>query len=319
MTSLIAGGSVLFIGFIINEAMVREPWASPTVLFSRNVILVLLALAAYMATSLSNTMLITNFLTTVAQFRPEQIGDMLAIYTALPLIVVIFVVVYLLRRFDARIVAIVGFVSFAIAAWLGTRVTQAWSPETFVPMALAQSVGQGLTFTALLVFAMSNSNPARGTAFVAYIQFMRVDMIEITTSGMSTWLRVREQVHSHLIDLHVSVGDSEVVQVLARLTGRFAEHSAAVDTDVARATGTLAALVRRRSQRPLHHRRLSGLLLGRPCRAAADQPDARSPARSVDAGDKASSARRRASPAGIRLSRGADHAPVPRTILPHGC
>jgi MFS transporter, DHA2 family, multidrug resistance protein len=236
---------VLFIGFIINEAMVREPWASPAVLFSRNVILVLLTLAAYMATSLSNTMLITNFLTTVGQFRPEQIGDILAIYTALPLIVVIFVVVYLLRRFDARIVAIVGFVSFAIAAWMGTRVTQAWSPETFIPMALAQSVGQGLTFTALLVFAMSNSNPARGTAFVAYIQFMRVDMIEITTSGMSTWLRVREQVHSQLIGLHVSVADSEVVQVLACLTGRFAEPSAAVDTPVARATGTLAALVRR--------------------------------------------------------------------------
>jgi hypothetical protein len=29
-------------------------------------------------------------------------------------------------------------------------------------MALLQSVGQGLTFTALLIFAMSNSNPARG-------------------------------------------------------------------------------------------------------------------------------------------------------------
>ncbi|MEA2731994.1 MAG: transporter, family, multidrug resistance protein, partial [Acetobacteraceae bacterium] len=218
---------------------------SPTVLFSRNVILVLLTLVAYMVTSLSNTMLITNFLTTVGQFRPEQIGDMLAMYTALPLIVVIFVGVYLLRRIDARIVAIVGFVSFAIAAWLGTRVTQAWSPETFIPMALLQSVGQGLTFTALLIFAMSNSNPARGTAFVAYIQFMRVDVIEITTSAMSTWLRVREQVHSHLIGLHVSVGDSEVVQVLARLTGRFAEHSATVETAVARATETLAALVRR--------------------------------------------------------------------------
>jgi DHA2 family multidrug resistance protein len=78
VTSLIAGGSLLFIGFIINEAMVREPWASPTVLFSRNVILVLLTLAAYMVTSLSNTMLITNFLTTVGQFRPEQIGETLA-------------------------------------------------------------------------------------------------------------------------------------------------------------------------------------------------------------------------------------------------
>jgi DHA2 family multidrug resistance protein len=215
------------------------------VLFSRNVILILLALAAYMVTSLYNTMLITNFLTTVRQFRPEQIGSTLAMYTALPLIVVIFVVVYLLRRIDARIVAIVGFVSFAIAAWLGSRVTQAWSPETFILMALVQSLGQGLTLTALLLFSLSNSNPARGTAFVAYIQFMRVDVSEFATSAMTTWLRVREQVHSNLIDLHVSVGNGEAVHVLAGLTGRFAEHSAAVETAVARATGTLALLVRR--------------------------------------------------------------------------
>ena len=143
VTSLIAGGSLLFIGFIINEAMVREPWASPTVLFSRNVILVLLTLAAYMVTSLSNTMLITNFLTTVGQFRPEQIGETLALYTALPLIVVIFVVVYLLRRIDARVSPSPGSLASQSPPGSVTRVTQAWSPETFIPMALMQSVGTG--------------------------------------------------------------------------------------------------------------------------------------------------------------------------------
>jgi MFS transporter, DHA2 family, multidrug resistance protein len=144
-----------------------------------------------------------------------------------------------------RIVALLGLTTFAIAAWMGTRITQEWSPDDFIPMALVQSVGQGLTFTGLLIFAVSNLNPVRATAFIAYIQVMRLEVIEITAAAMTTWLRVREQVHSNLVGLHVSAGDSEVVQDLARLTGRFAEHSAAAETALARATATLASLVRR--------------------------------------------------------------------------
>jgi MFS transporter, DHA2 family, multidrug resistance protein len=135
--------------------------------------------------------------------------------------------------------------SFAIAGWMGTRITHEWAPDDFIPMALVQSVGQGLTFTALLIFMLSNSNPARATALVAYIQVMRLDVIEIAVTAMTTWLRVREQVHSHLIGLHVSAGDSDVAQALGRLTGRFAEHSAAAETTLARATTMLASLVRR--------------------------------------------------------------------------
>jgi MFS transporter, DHA2 family, multidrug resistance protein len=245
ITSLIAGGGALFVAFVINEAVVPQPWASPTVLFSRNVILALLTIVAYMVTSMSNTLLITNFLTNVGQLRPEQMGAVLLTCTALPSIAVVLVAIYLLRRLDARVIAIAGFVSFAIAAWMGTRLTHAWSPLDFMPMALVQSIGQGLTFTALLIFVISNSNPARATALVAYIQFMRVDMIEIASSAMSTWLRVGAQMHSYLIGLNVAQGDSEVAQALARTTGRFIEHSAATEIAMARATAALASLVRR--------------------------------------------------------------------------
>jgi MFS transporter, DHA2 family, multidrug resistance protein len=245
VTGLIAGGGALVFAFLVNEAIVPEPWASPTVLMSRNVALVLLTLMTYIVTSLSNTMLIPNFLTVVAELRPEQAGDVFLLYTALPLVVAVPAAVWLLRRVDARIVALLGLTSFAIAAWMGTRITQEWSPDDFIPMALVQSVGQGLTFTGLLVFALSNANPARATAFVAYIQVMRLDVIEIATTAMTTWLRVREQVHSNLIGLHVSAGDSDVAQALGRLTGRFAEYSAAAETSLAHATTILASLVRR--------------------------------------------------------------------------
>jgi DHA2 family multidrug resistance protein len=245
VTALLAGGATLGVCFLINEAVVAEPWASPTVLMSRNVLLAIATLIAYMITSLSNTMLVPTFLTTVAGLRPEQTGSLLLLYTALPLVVVVVAAIYLLRRIDSRLVVILGLTSFAIAAWMGTRVTGEWAPDDFIPIALVQALGQGLTFTALLVFVLSNSNPARATAFVAYIQVIRLDIIEITTTGMSTWLRVREQLHSSLIGLHVSAGESEVSQRLARLDDQFLKYGAAAQTASARAMVTVAHLVHR--------------------------------------------------------------------------
>ena len=64
---------------------------------------------------------------------------------------------------------------------------------------------------------------------------------------MTTWLRVRQQIHSNLTGLYVSAGDSDVAQALGRLTGRFAQHSADAETAVARATTMMASLVRRES------------------------------------------------------------------------
>jgi MFS transporter, DHA2 family, multidrug resistance protein len=152
--------------------------------------------------------------------------------------------VYLLYRIDARLVAITGFIAFAVAAWMGTGLTHDWRADDFAALALVQSIGQGFTFTALLIFALANASPTQGVAIIAYIQMMRLDVLMLMTSGMTTWLRVREQVHSHLIGLHVQAGDAEVTQFLARLARRFLDHGAA-ETAQARAAASLAGLVRR--------------------------------------------------------------------------
>jgi len=60
--ALLLGGAVLFVGFVINETLVREPWAHVNVLFSRNVGLSLVVILLYTLTSLSNASLVPNFL-----------------------------------------------------------------------------------------------------------------------------------------------------------------------------------------------------------------------------------------------------------------
>jgi DHA2 family multidrug resistance protein len=243
--ALLAGGGVLFVGFILNEAVVREPWAHVNVLFSRNVGLSLLVILLYTLTSLSNSTLVPNFLGVVGQLRPEQTGTLLLVYGALPMFVQVPVSIFLLRHLDPRIVLVVGLSAFATANLLGTQLTHDWALGDFVTIAVLQSIGQAFTLLPIIIIALSNSDPARATAFAAYIQVARLGGAEIGIALMGTWLRVREQIHSNFIGQHVANGRADVARILRQLSEIFASHGAG--TASGRALGSLSGLVQRES------------------------------------------------------------------------
>ena len=87
--ALLLGGGMLFVAFLINETLVRQPWAHVNVLFSRNVGLSLVAILLYTLTSLSNSSLVPNFLSVVGLMRPEQSGVLLLTFGALPMFVLV--------------------------------------------------------------------------------------------------------------------------------------------------------------------------------------------------------------------------------------
>jgi DHA2 family multidrug resistance protein len=243
VVAMLLGGSLLCVGFLINETIVREPWANINVLFSRNIGLALVTILIYTLTSLSNSTLVPNFLSTVAALRPEQTGVLLLNYGALPMLVTVPVSILLLRHIDPRWMLIVGLSTFAAASLLGTQLTHEWALDDFIPTVILQSVGQAFTLLPIIIIAVSNSDPSRATAFAAYIQIMRLGGAEIGISLMGTWLRVREQIHSNFIGQHVASGSADVVLALKRLSGNFVGHGEA--TAPARALASLAALVQR--------------------------------------------------------------------------
>ncbi|MET4801966.1 MFS transporter [Bradyrhizobium sp. LB11.1] len=241
--ALLVGGSVLFVGFLINESLVRQPWAHVDVLFSRNIGLGLVLILLYTLTSLSNSSLVPNFLGNVGLLRPEQSGLLLLTYGALPMFVLVPLSIWLLRHFDARTVVVVGFACFAAANLWGTQLTHDWAREDFIGIVLLQAIGQSLTLLPLIITLLSNSDPSRATSFAAYIQVMRLGGAEIGVALMGTWLRVREQVHSFYIGQNLEVGDANVVRALKQLADHFAAHGAS--SAPARALGTLASFVQR--------------------------------------------------------------------------
>ena len=245
VAALLIGGGLLFVAFLINETMVRRPWAHVNVLFSRNVGLALVVILLYTLTSLSNSSLVPNFLAVVGQLRPEQTGVLLVVYGALPMFVLVPVSIFLLRHVDPRGVLIIGLSAFAAANLLGTQLTHDWALDDFAGIATLQSIGQAFTLLPIIIIAVSNSDPSRATAFAAYIQVMRLGGAEIGVALMGTWLRVREQIHSNFLGQHLANGSADVARFLKRLSESFASHGAA--TAPARALGSLSALVQRES------------------------------------------------------------------------
>ena len=241
--ALLIGGGVLCVAFVINEMLVRRPWAHVNVLFSRNIGLSLVVILLYTLTSLSNSSLVPNFLSVVAQLRPEQSGVLLVTYGALPMFVMVPVSIFLLRHFDPRCVVILGFSAFAAANLLGTQLTHDWARGDFAAIVLLQSIGQAFTLLPIIIIALANSDFTRATAFAAYIQIMRLGGAEIGVALMGTWLRVREQIHSNYLGQHLENGRDNVVRILKQFADLFASHGAAIAP--ARAVGSLSAIVQR--------------------------------------------------------------------------
>jgi DHA2 family multidrug resistance protein len=239
--ALLLGGSALFILFLINETLVPQPWAHFNVLFSRNIGLSLVVIILFTLTSLCNSSLVPNFLGVVGQLRPEQIGALLFTYGALPMFLLVPISIFLLRQFDARAVVVLGFSAFAAANLWGTQLTHDWARDDFTGILLLTSVGQTMTLLPIIIMALSNADPARATSFAAYIQIMRLGGAEIGVALMGTWLRVREQIHSNYLGLHIENGGLDVTRLLKQLSDYFANHGAA--TAPARALGTLSARV----------------------------------------------------------------------------
>lgn len=245
IVALIGGGVALVVCFFINETLVRRPWAHVEVLLSRNIGLALLTILLYSMTSLSNSSLAPNFLSNIAQLKPVQSGALFLLCGVMPMIVLLPLSIYLIRRYDVKLTLIIGLAAFAAAALLGTMLTSVWSLSDFVPVVLLQSLGQSFTLLPIIIIALSNSDPTRATAFAAYIQVMRLGGAEIGIALMATWLRVREQVHSNLLGLHVASGDADVSGLLAKLNALFGHHGEGLA--LARSVGTLSSMVQRQA------------------------------------------------------------------------
>jgi MFS transporter, DHA2 family, multidrug resistance protein len=239
---LLLAGLLLVVAFVIHELRHDRPLINLHFTVSGNIPILALILIMFRFVVLSTALIIPQYLTTVQGFRSLQTGDVL-LWIALPQLILAPLVGKLLQHVDARIPLALGFALIGVACYMASGLTKDWASDDFLASQIIQAIGQSLGFTSLIWFFTKHLYLRDAFTFGAFVQTMRLFGGELGIAFMTTFLRVREQIHSNTIGLHVTVGSYLTDQRLDQYSASMANRSTGPAETHARATGLLARTV----------------------------------------------------------------------------
>jgi MFS transporter, DHA2 family, multidrug resistance protein len=244
VNGLLLAGGLLVVAFLVHEARAEYPLIHLRVLAQPNIAVPSLLISIFGFGVMATSFLVPDYLTRVQGLRALQISDVLY-WVALPQIVLVPLVAWLVQRIDARLLLVCGFAVIAISSWLDTGLTHDWVSANFIPSAAIGAVGLALAITSLITFAVANITPPQAAAIAATIQIARLFGNEFGQALMQTFVRVREQTYSNLIGLHLAAGSTNVAQATTQLAAPFAARPTGLGDAALQGAGVLANLVRR--------------------------------------------------------------------------
>jgi MFS transporter, DHA2 family, multidrug resistance protein len=246
INALLLGGGILLVAFVVQESIHDRPWINLRFAASGNIPLLFLYIAFFRSIILSTAYVIPQYLTTVQNYRAIEIGGVL-IWIALPQFLLAPIIATILRFVDPRIPLAFGFVLIGCACFMAGQLTGAWAGADFLPSQIVQAVGQSVALTSLVWFFLKHLEPSEALTFGAILQTGRLFGAELGTAFIQTFIRVREQVYSNLIGLHVTSGSSSTVTRLQGYANAVIGRSVGYPAAHARATALLARAVRNQS------------------------------------------------------------------------
>jgi DHA2 family multidrug resistance protein len=240
VNGLLLAGGLVTAAFVARELlMTGTPFLNLRLLMRGNLPVLILLLAGFRFIILSTAYVIPTYLQVVQNFRELEIGPVL-LAIALPQFALVLPLGALLGRIDGKPVLMIGSLLIAIACLQATTLTSAWATWDFLPSQSLQAVGQCFALTALVVLIVRNITPADALTIGALMQISRLFGGEIGTAFMQTFVRVREQIHSNLLGLHIDPLAAETVDRLLAYRGAVSTRTADLATVSAQATKLLA-------------------------------------------------------------------------------
>lgn len=212
--------------FIVVEFVAAEPVANFRLLGRRNFGFgtlgnFLLGFALYAA-----AYLLPQYLAVTQGFDAEQAGEVMA-WTGLPQLLVIPLVPLLMKRIDARLLAGIGLLVFAVSCFMNLHLDANYAaPQLFWPD-VVRAVGTAIVMTPLSAIAMVGIAPNEAGAASGLFNMMRNLGGAIGTAAIETFLTQREQFHSLMIGGHVSLLRPATRARLAELQQYFMAHGVA--------------------------------------------------------------------------------------------
>jgi MFS transporter, DHA2 family, multidrug resistance protein len=210
-------------GFIIVELIRKEPLIELRLLFRRSfgfgtLANFLLGFALY-----GSAYLLPQYLAVSQGFDAQQSGEVMA-WTGIPQLFVIPLVPFLMGKFDARRLVVIGLLIFAASCFMNIHLNANYSgPQLFVPD-VTRAFGQALVMTPLSAVAMVGIQPSEAGAASGLFNMLRNLGGAVGTAAIETFVTKREQYHSFVINAHVSLLQPATVSRLATLRQYFIDH-----------------------------------------------------------------------------------------------
>ena len=213
---LLGAGSVLLVGLLVHTLRAEHPLLDLKVVFGPPLPALFLLIAFLRLTILSTSYLIPLYLGSVRGYRALEVGDTL-LWIAVPQLIFCPLAALMLRRSDARMVASIGLAFVSVACLIvAYNLTPIWGSYEFLPSQLLQALGQSFALSGIIFFAVLHLRPQDALTFGAVIQTARLFGGQLGTAFITTLARVREQIASNLIGLHVQLGDARVAERVGR-------------------------------------------------------------------------------------------------------
>jgi DHA2 family multidrug resistance protein len=242
IVGLLLSGGALTLVFLVRELITPRPFINLRLMVRENLPLLMLLLAGYRFIILSTAYIIPTYLQTVQNYRELQVGAVL-LWIALPQFLIVLPLGAVLRRTDGRWVLAIGSVLICIACFMGSDLTSQWATVDFLPSQILQAIGQSFALTALVVLIVRSISMPDALTIGCLLQISRLFGGEIGTAFMQTFVRVREQVHSNLIGLHVQGMGGFTADRLAAYGAALGAHGSDPAAVAARAARLLAGAV----------------------------------------------------------------------------
>jgi len=209
---LFSAAAVLLVGFFIHERRTTNPGLNLKVAFTAPLPRLLILVGFLRLTILSTAFLIPQYLITVRGYRALEVGQTLS-WMAMPQLLICLVAGYSMRRMDPRFIASCGFILICVGCLtVAHGLTPSWGTGQFLGSQMIQAVGQSFALSGTVFFAVLHLRPQDALTFGAALQTARIMGGEVGLAFITTFLRVRGQIASNLLGLHVQIGDAQVAQ-----------------------------------------------------------------------------------------------------------
>jgi DHA2 family multidrug resistance protein len=242
--SIIAAVSLTL--FLIIELRAAHPLLNLRLLLRRNfgfgiVANFLLGIALY-----GSVFVLPIYLTRIQGYNSEQIGMVLA-WTGIPQLVLIPLVPRLMKRFDVRLLIVVGFALFAASNFMNVHMTGDYASDQLFWPNIVRAVGQALVFTPLSAIATAGIEQENAGSASALFDMMSNLGGAVGIAGLQTFLTKREQFHSNILTNSVSVFEEATRDHVAKLSAYFMSHGVS-DQAVATHKAVVAIALKLRKQ-----------------------------------------------------------------------